>query len=318
MGKNHQGDFSYTLLDSKTRNIVSQKTLEIKSLMRLTTENIISIGKKLIEVKEQLKHGNFQNWLRSEFEWSEQTARQFMQVYRWSETIENKNFVFSQLATSALYLLAAPSTSFQAREKIIKMVNQGEKITYTCAKSVIESYKKPALSEKNQVNKIIDVEAREEIALSKSQLSVKKLFRLETEDIGCIVRLYEREEIAANTEVKVGATVTINVGSLQGKTAKIVEILSDLQSSDISIASSNISNSKSVRNEIKISTISNISFLEKTAIRQSNRHLIIRCENAGLTVEGNLETLTAFVKQIQNNKDFGDRILLQMKRQSNN
>jgi hypothetical protein len=107
---------------------LTKKTQEIKDLMRLTAENIISIGQKLIEVKEQLGHGSFQNWLKTEFEWSEQTARQFMQVYRWSETIKNKNFVFSQLGTSALYLLAAPSTPPEARQEILNLVERGKKL----------------------------------------------------------------------------------------------------------------------------------------------------------------------------------------------
>lgn len=73
-------------MDIQTRAIVRRRAIEIKNLMRLTTENIIHIGKKLTEVKMTLGHSSFQNWLRGEFEWSEQTARQFMQVYRWSET----------------------------------------------------------------------------------------------------------------------------------------------------------------------------------------------------------------------------------------
>ena len=58
--------FKYTLLDEKTRTVVRQRTLEIKNLMRLTAENIISIGRKLTEVKEQLEHGTFQSWLRTD------------------------------------------------------------------------------------------------------------------------------------------------------------------------------------------------------------------------------------------------------------
>ena len=32
-------------------------------------QDIIDIGQKLTEVKQQLGHGNFRNWLTTEFEW---------------------------------------------------------------------------------------------------------------------------------------------------------------------------------------------------------------------------------------------------------
>jgi len=50
--------FNYSALDSETRIVVRQRTDEIKTLVRRSAQDIIDIGNKLIEVKEQLGYGN--------------------------------------------------------------------------------------------------------------------------------------------------------------------------------------------------------------------------------------------------------------------
>lgn len=297
MTKFSEEDFQYRQLNSKTRAIVWQRTTEIKSLIRLTAENIIAIGQKLIEVKNQLEHGNFQAWLQSEFEWSEQTARQFMQVYRWSQTIENKNFVFSNLATSALYLLAAPSTSLQAKQKILYLVEAGEKVTYSRARDIVDSYKESqaATSEANKLN-VIDVEVPNR--LQPKLYRSNQLFRLETPDTGSIVRLYQGSELESDSELTIGSPVTIKVGSLRGQTAEIAEVLIDLQTSETK-ATSEFQSDILVR-------------IDKTpnnsATVPSDRHLIISYGKVRLDIEADSQTLDRFVRQAQTNTAFLEKI----------
>ena len=72
--------FDYASLDIETRVIVQQRTGEIKDRMRRTAQDIVEIGQCLIEVKEQLKHGQFGKWLKAEFGWGTTTAWKFMRV----------------------------------------------------------------------------------------------------------------------------------------------------------------------------------------------------------------------------------------------
>lgn len=102
--KQHHG-FDYQALDRQTQLVVKQKTTEIKGLIRQTARDIFFVGQKLAEVKQQLKHGEFRNWLKTEFNWSVSSATKFMQV---SEQFKNVNFTHLNFATSALYVLAAP------------------------------------------------------------------------------------------------------------------------------------------------------------------------------------------------------------------
>ncbi len=128
-------EFNYGILNLATRKVVQQRTIEIKSLLRRTTQDIIDIGEKLSEVKQELGHGQFLDWLRTEFDWSESAARKFMQVHRKFKTV---NFTVLNIATSAMYLLAADSTSETARDEVLQRAKTGEVITRAKAKVIVQ------------------------------------------------------------------------------------------------------------------------------------------------------------------------------------
>jgi hypothetical protein len=62
----------------------------------------------------KLPHGRWLPWLKDEFGWQDQTARNFMQVFELAA--ESRNFRDLSIPVSGLYLLAAPSTPEAARE----------------------------------------------------------------------------------------------------------------------------------------------------------------------------------------------------------
>ena len=138
--KQHKS-FDYEALDRQTQLVVKQKTTEIKGLIRQTARDIFCVGQKLAEVKQQLKHGEFRNWLKTEFNWSVSSANKFMQV---SEQFQSANFMHLNFATSALYVLAAPSTPEEARQQALKLATRGEFITYSLANIIIKHHKELA------------------------------------------------------------------------------------------------------------------------------------------------------------------------------
>ena len=72
--------FDYDSLDEETRAFVLQKTAETHGLMRRTAEDILQIGRNLIDVKARLPEMKFSAWLRAEFAFSRQTAYNFMKA----------------------------------------------------------------------------------------------------------------------------------------------------------------------------------------------------------------------------------------------
>ena len=129
--------FDYAQLDSETRVVVQQKTSEIKERMRNAAQSIVEIGERLLDIKQRLGHGSFGAWLKAEFEWSQDTARNFMNV---AERF-GQNPKISEFAPSALYLLASPSTPDAARADALDRVDRGEKVTHTTAKQIVQTHK---------------------------------------------------------------------------------------------------------------------------------------------------------------------------------
>ena len=143
-------EFSYGILNLATRKVVQQHTIEIKGLLRRTAQDIVDIGEKLSEVKQELGHGQFLVWLRTEFDWSESAARKFMQVHRKFKTV---NFTHLNIATSAMYLLAANCTSQAARNEAVQRAEAGEVITRALAKEIVFHH------EQSINNLTLDIEA---------------------------------------------------------------------------------------------------------------------------------------------------------------
>ena len=142
--------FDYQVLSSAQRHSVQEKTGEIRERLRRSAQDIWEIGQRLVEVRTQLNHGQFESWLKSEFGWSRRTAYNFISVY---ETFrESASFAKIDISTSALYLLASPSTPQAIREEFIERAERGEKITYKVLSQLIKLKKntKPSTSSKDR------------------------------------------------------------------------------------------------------------------------------------------------------------------------
>jgi len=131
--------FNYDQLDAETRIITQQRAGEIKTLMRATAENIMQVGEKLLEVQAKLGNGQFDAWLQAEFDWSRRTAYNFIGVYK--QFRGRANFAQMDVATSALYLLAAPSTPDSAVDEVLSRAEAGERISHTEAKAIVAEHK---------------------------------------------------------------------------------------------------------------------------------------------------------------------------------
>jgi GGDEF domain-containing protein len=140
-------------LQADNQLLIQQRTDEIKNLIRRTASNLIEIGKKLHEVKQLLGHGNFGNWLLTEFNWSVATATKMMQA---SERFENVNFTNLNFAPSAIYLLAAPSTPKKAITEALTQARGGKPITYTFAKQIVDHHKSRTQSSKPKRQSIFE------------------------------------------------------------------------------------------------------------------------------------------------------------------
>jgi hypothetical protein len=135
--------FDYAVLALENRTVVQQRTKEIRQRLRRAAQDIWEIGQNLVDVRSRLKHGQFEAWLKAEFGWSHRTAYNFINVY---EAFGNPaKFAGIDIAASALYLLATPSTPQNIRDQFVQRARAGEKITYKNVRNALKEAK-PQLS----------------------------------------------------------------------------------------------------------------------------------------------------------------------------
>lgn len=99
--------YNYDTIDAGVREQVIEAALDIRQRINRAQGDLLATGQKLIETKDLLPHGQFQDWVQTEFGFSQRTAQNFMNV---AERFAEKSETVSLFSDSALYLLAAPST----------------------------------------------------------------------------------------------------------------------------------------------------------------------------------------------------------------
>ncbi len=108
--------WDYSQVPALHRKTVEDAAVDIAVSGRQMTASVMAIGDALLRAKGVLQHGQFEEWIRAEFNMSERTAQNMMNVAR---TFDGKSAKISLLSDSALYLLAAPSTPEPVREQVI-------------------------------------------------------------------------------------------------------------------------------------------------------------------------------------------------------
>jgi|GEM_PF-3417516 len=101
--------------DESARERVRRAAVQIKPRLKRAAEDLFVIGQELVSIKEYLGHGEWGEWLATEFGLSDRMARNFMNV---SLRLGSKTEKFSVLPVSALYELAAPSTSPEVIQQV--------------------------------------------------------------------------------------------------------------------------------------------------------------------------------------------------------
>lgn len=118
--------FNYELVAAPIAIQAREAAERIKLRLRRTAEDIVEIGRDLIDVKETIGHGNFMPWIEAEFGMSMSAATRFMNVAR---AYGGKFATVANLDPTALYELAAPKTPLEVREEVEKMIEAGEVVT---------------------------------------------------------------------------------------------------------------------------------------------------------------------------------------------
>src|SRR5262249_54726644 len=98
---------------------------EIRAFGGSIVHGIVQIGKKLVEVKDRVRHGKNQTFVRDRLHFSEDAALNFVRSYRLLETQNFRDLETLQLPASAIYLVARPSTPDEVRTEALEKARTG-------------------------------------------------------------------------------------------------------------------------------------------------------------------------------------------------
>jgi hypothetical protein len=110
--------FNYSGLDPNVRTNLTQLAAKIK---RTLGKALLEVGNCLLSAKKHLDHGQLQAWVQGEFGIHPRTAERYMHAARFAA----KRNIVSQLQSTALYALTAPSTPPEVQQAVIELLEQG-------------------------------------------------------------------------------------------------------------------------------------------------------------------------------------------------
>ena len=115
---------------------------EVKAILRLKKRaasegkrfitTVVQIGRRLDAVKGRVGHGNWLPWLRENFDWSGETAANYIAAFRLSKS--PKFLSLKNLPLEMIYLLGRRGVAEEARAAVAAQVEAGEKVTFPITK----------------------------------------------------------------------------------------------------------------------------------------------------------------------------------------
>ena len=112
---------SLVVVDAELAEIAAR----IRANIKMMGTAVLAIGADLLLAKGQLDHGNFINWLETEFGMSVRSAQRYMAA---AKQFAGKSDTVSFFPVSTIHMLAASSTPEKIREQIVSRIEAGDKI----------------------------------------------------------------------------------------------------------------------------------------------------------------------------------------------
>lgn len=125
---------------------IATLTAEIKMYLHIANQSIIEVGKRLIQAKEMLPHGDWYNWLKNNFNLTVKMANNFMRVAERFDSNRNSNSDFDISTFNQSQLIALLALPEGDEEKFIAEKaaegNPADQMTIKQLRAEINKFKK--------------------------------------------------------------------------------------------------------------------------------------------------------------------------------
>ncbi|MFY9957961.1 DUF3102 domain-containing protein [Bradyrhizobium sp.] len=169
----------------------------IRSQMWRVSQDIVGIGRDLIEARARVGSGKFSAWIEAEFKMSRVTAYKMIKV---AETFGETGV--NQFTPSVLYALVAPDTTEEVRAEIVGRAKSGERVNVADVEAAKERAKQRAYVVEHGVKALVDAVDRGEVSLSAAVAFVRHQPTVQTALIAKALGSVAEAVTEANAEVK--------------------------------------------------------------------------------------------------------------------
>jgi hypothetical protein len=142
--------FDYAALPPADAEDLRDRAGRLQGLFKKLSANIIAIGRDLIEVRDRLAHGQFENWIERELGVGIRAAQYYMAVARFTD---GKSETVALLPPSTLRILAAKSAPPEIIEEVIARAGSGDIVPDAAIREMIRADRTMKWHAKQQATK---------------------------------------------------------------------------------------------------------------------------------------------------------------------
>jgi hypothetical protein len=127
--------YDYEQLDPEVRAVAMHAACTVKLCAAMTVAAALTTGEQLAVAKGRIPAGRWLDWLKTEFEWTDRTARNYMSVHQLFREDRKSISDFSNISLDAAYLLTQKAIPNEIKKGAINLLIKGQNVT---RKMVIE------------------------------------------------------------------------------------------------------------------------------------------------------------------------------------
>jgi hypothetical protein len=125
---------------------LDQAEADIRRSDKRVVLEIFAIGKKLTEIKARVGYGRYGVFIRDRLRFSERSAQQYVQSYEFLKSAQCADFESLHIDTSAIRLLARPTTPNEVRIEALARAAKPQGISYSEVKKLIAKTEAPVIA----------------------------------------------------------------------------------------------------------------------------------------------------------------------------
>jgi 1-aminocyclopropane-1-carboxylate deaminase/D-cysteine desulfhydrase-like pyridoxal-dependent ACC family enzyme len=206
------GNFQFKSDKEKLGYLANEISINVKIL----NKHLIKIGELLTIAKEIAGHGNFQDWVKDDCDFSHETANNFMNVYKHCYGFPE---IVERLRSSVLYTISAPKFPVEIRQLILEKLIAPKSLKELTI--LVDRYNKEEIeidpSHLVTISKIRnnDTFIKEHIELIYQFINECKRYKIKFNELGTLKKYFAKSDVQINEDLNPIETLSSCISTME-------------------------------------------------------------------------------------------------------